>query len=95
MNARQGKEVPKQAHPERPAATARFKRIMARMALVSLLAAVIAVIIVARDPDVPIHALIATGLGVGLTVLLGTALMSLAFLSSSAGYDEPPETRDQ
>ncbi len=68
-------------------ATARFKRIMVRMALVSLVAAIVAVLIVARDPGVPIHALIATGLGVGLSVLLGTALMSLSFLSSSGGYD--------
>jgi hypothetical protein len=32
--------------------------------------------------------LIATALGVGLTVLLGTSLMALAFLSSSTGHDE-------
>jgi hypothetical protein len=85
---------------KRANATARFKRIMARMAIVSLLAAVVAAFIVAQDPDVPIHALIATGLGVGLTVLLGTALMSLAFLSSAGGYDaesgrSQSENRDQ
>jgi hypothetical protein len=32
--------------------------------------------------------LIATGLGVGLMVLLGIALMTLAFLSNSSGHDE-------
>ena len=31
--------------------------------------------------------LIATALGCGLTVLLGTALMSLVFLSNSSGHD--------
>ncbi len=78
--------------PDQPAkraiATARFKRIMVRMALVSVLAAIIAVALVAQDPDAPFHVLLATGLGVGLTVLLGTALMSLTFLSSSGGYDQ-------
>ena len=68
------------------------------MALVSLLAAVVAVVIVARsDPGLHIHMLIATALGVGLTVLLGTALMSLAFLSASSGHDEDaahPQKKD-
>ena len=34
-----------------------------------------------------IHMLIATGLGVGLSVLLGIALMTLVFLSNRAGHD--------
>lgn len=61
---------------------------MARMAVVSLVAAIVAVALVAQDPDAPFHVLLATGLGVGLSVLLGTALMSLTFLSSSGGYDQ-------
>jgi hypothetical protein len=32
--------------------------------------------------------MIATALGVGLTVLLGTGLMTLVFLSSDSGHDE-------
>ena len=32
--------------------------------------------------------IIATALGVGLTVLLGTGLMTLVFLSASSGHDE-------
>ena len=71
-----------------PSAIARFRRIMTIMALVSLVTAAIAVAIVAAgDPGVHIHMLIATGLGVFLTVLLGTALMSLGFLSASSGHD--------
>ena len=35
-----------------------------------------------------IHMVIATTLGVGLTVLLGTGLMLLVFLSSGSGHDE-------
>jgi hypothetical protein len=32
--------------------------------------------------------LIATALGIGLTVLVGTGLMTLAFISNSSGHDE-------
>jgi len=72
----------------RKSAIARFRRMMQRMALVALLAAMVAVILVAwGDPEWHVHMLIATGLGVFLTVLLGTTLMSLAFLSSSSGHD--------
>ncbi|MDE2560698.1 MAG: hypothetical protein KGL48_00495 [Sphingomonadales bacterium] len=34
---------------------------------------------------------IATGLGIGFTILLGGALMGLAFLSSGTGHDEAVE----
>lgn len=67
----------------------RFKQAMKWMALLSVVVAAIAVILVARGDDgVHIHMLIATALGAGLTVLLGTALMLLAFLSASSGHDE-------
>ena len=67
----------------------RFWRIMRLTALLSIIVAAIAVILVARgDQSVHIHMLIATALGVGLTVLLGTALMTLSFLSSKSGHDE-------
>ena len=66
----------------------RFRRIMKIMALVSLLTAILAVVLVAWGSDGwHIHMLIATALGVGLTVFLATGLMSLAFLSSSSGHD--------
>lgn len=58
------------------------------MALVALLAAGTAVLFVARgEPELKIHMLIATALGAGLSVLLGSALMTLAFLSSGSGHD--------
>ena len=66
----------------------RFRRIMRWMALSSVAVAAAAVVAVAwGDEEWRIHMLIATALGAGLTVLLGTALMSLAFLSSSSGHD--------
>ena len=67
----------------------RFRRIMTWMALFAIVIAAIAVLLVARgDEGVHVHMLIATALGVGLTVLLATALMTLMFLSSSSGHDD-------
>ncbi|QNM81937.1 hypothetical protein H8M03_07780 [Sphingomonas sabuli] len=67
----------------------RFRRAMKWLALLSIVIAAIAVLLVARGDDgVHIHMLIATALGVGLTVLLGTGLMVLSFLSSSSGHDD-------
>jgi hypothetical protein len=57
--------------------------------LLSIVIAAIAVVLVARgDRTVHIHMLIATALGIGLTVLLGTGLMTLVFLSADSGHDE-------
>lgn len=67
----------------------RFRRIMRLGAIFSVLVAAIAMLWVALGEDgAGPHALIATALGAGLTVLLGTALMTLAFLSSSSGHDD-------
>jgi uncharacterized oligopeptide transporter (OPT) family protein len=66
-----------------------FKRAFKWLVLLSVVVAAIAVILVARgDEEAHIHMLIATALGVGLTVLLGTTLMLLTFLSASSGHDE-------
>jgi hypothetical protein len=67
----------------------RFWRIFRLLSILSIVIAAIAVLLVARgDKTVHIHMLIATALGVGLMVLLGTALMTLTFLSSSSGHDD-------
>ncbi len=59
------------------------------MVLLSIVVAAIAVILVTRGQGpVSIHLVIATSLGVGLTVLLGTSLMTLVFLSAESGHDE-------
>ena len=66
-----------------------FRRIMRWLALFAVAVAALAVAIVAHgDSGLHIHMLIATALGVGLTVLLATALMTLAFLSSKSGHDD-------
>jgi hypothetical protein len=71
----------------------RFWRIFRLLAVLSMLIAAIAVLLVARgDSTIHIHMLIATALGIGLTVLLGTGLMTLIFLSADSGHDD--EVRD-
>ena len=73
----------------RHATMQRFWRIFRLLALLSIVIAAVAVFIVARgDSGVHVHMLVATALGVGLTVLLGTGLMTLTFLSSSGGHDD-------
>ncbi len=70
-----------------------FWRIFRLLALLSIVIAVIAVVLVARgDPTLHIHMLIATALGIGLTVLLGTGLMALVFLSANSGHDDAAVT---
>lgn len=72
----------------RQSAWLRFRRIMRWMSLVAILTAAVAVYAVMRgEPEIQIHMLIATALGAGLTVLLGAALMTLAFISSGSGHD--------
>jgi hypothetical protein len=66
-----------------------FIKIMRWAALFSLAVAGVAVALVAQgDTTVRVHMLIATALGVGLSVLLGIALMTLVFLSSRMGQDD-------
>ena len=67
----------------------RFWRVFRLLALFSAVIGAIAVALVARGQDeVRIHMLIATGVGIALTVLVGTALMTLTFLSASSGHDD-------
>ena len=67
----------------------RFWRIFRLLVPLSIVVAAIAVVLVsAGDPTFHINMLIATALGVGFTVLLGTSLMTLVFLSADSGHDE-------
>lgn len=80
----------------RQAVMHRFWRIFRLLALLSVTIAAIAVFLVIRGEASPsIHLIIATALGAGLTVLLGTALMTLVFLSAESGYDEPPHIDEE
>lgn len=67
----------------------RFRRGMKWAALLSIAVAGLAVLFVASgDEGVHLHMMIATALGAGLTVLLGTGLMMLTYLSASSGHDD-------
>ncbi len=68
---------------------AQFRRIFRLLALFSMVIAALAVALVASGGGGEhVHMLVATALGVGLTVLLGTGLMTLVFLSARSGHDE-------
>ncbi len=71
-------------------AWARYRRLMRGMALVSFAAVVVALgwLRLTMGDALTIHMMIATAAGVGLSVMLGAALMGLVFLSSGSGHDE-------
>jgi hypothetical protein len=76
----------------------RFWRIFRLLAVLSAVVAAIAVFIVTSgEGEVHASLIIATALGVGLSMLLGAALMTLVFLSSSTGHDEQaaPKIREE
>jgi hypothetical protein len=67
----------------------RYKRMMRWMVLAAIVAALLALLYLWLDGGpLPLHMMIATFAGVSLTVLVGTGLMGLVFLSSSSGHDE-------
>lgn len=79
--------------PPRPDATAlawsRYRRLMKWMALVSALAALAAVAwLWSVGTEMRLGTILATVAGVGLSVMLGTALMGLVFVSSRGGHDD-------
>lgn len=67
----------------------RYRRVLRWMGLLTLLviAAALAVLY-AVGALVSIHFVIATVLGIGVTMMLMAALMGLVFLSSGTGHDE-------
>jgi hypothetical protein len=79
-----------QADYERAAsAWARYKAMMKWMALAAFVSVLLALIYLKSSGEpVPIHMAIATVAGVGFSVLLGTALMGLVFLSNNSGHDD-------
>lgn len=67
----------------------RFWRIFRLLVLLSIVIAAIGVILVTRgEGPASIHLIIATALGIGFTVLVGTSLMTLVFLSAEGGHDD-------
>jgi len=72
----------------------RFWRMFRLLVLLSAVIAAIGVVLVTRgEGEVHVSLIVATTAGIGLTVLLGTSLMTLVFLSSSSGHDEQAAPR--
>ncbi|MEQ1510020.1 MAG: hypothetical protein ABL909_06415 [Sphingopyxis sp.] len=75
-------------------AWARYRRLMCWMAAIAFVAAAIAIMLLrSRHPDASIHLYIAAAAGLFLSVLLGSGLMGLVFLSAGTGHDEVIENR--
>ena len=69
-------------------AWARYKRLMLWMALVAAVAAALALVYLSASGEpLRLHMVIATIAGVGFSVLVGTGLMGLVFLSNRTGHD--------
>ena len=74
-----------------------LRRVVKGLALITIAVAAIAVLLgIFGTKGVPIQLLIATALGIGLTVLLGTAVMILTFQKSPSGHAEQarPQPKD-
>ena len=70
-------------------AWARYKQLMSWMVIAAVVAVLLALIYLkSTGGPVPIHMMIATIAGVGLSVLLGTALMGLVYFSNHSGHDD-------
>jgi hypothetical protein len=66
-----------------------FWRIFRLLALLSVVIAAMAVYLVTRgEGEIHLSLIVATAAGIGFTVLLGTSLMTLLFLSADSGHDE-------
>ncbi len=67
----------------------RYRNMMKWMVLASVIAVILALVYLgAGGEPMSLHLVIATAAGVGLSVLLGTALMGLVFLSNRTGADD-------
>jgi len=70
-------------------AWARFRRVMRWMMLLTVTMVAGAMVVLHRGSGaISPHVYIATALAIGFTMLLGSALMGLMFLSSGMGHDE-------
>lgn len=74
--------------PPRDDMRRRLSRALRLLAVIAVVVGALSAALVAWMVEgVHVHMLIATALGTGFTVLVGGALMTLVFLSSSSGHD--------
>jgi hypothetical protein len=74
-------------------AWARYKKMMKWMLLAAALTVLAALAWLGSGDTLSIHMIIATTAGVGLSVLVGTGLMGLVFLSNRGGHDDAASGR--
>jgi hypothetical protein len=73
----------------------RYRKMMRWMTLIAVAAAILAVLwLKATGSPMKIHLVVATLAGVFLSVLLGTGLLGLVFVSNSRGHDAAASRRD-
>jgi hypothetical protein len=66
----------------------RFRRLVRWMALVSLTAVAVTLVLFYREfGPISVHFYLATALGVGFATMLMAVLMGLVFVSNSSGHD--------
>jgi hypothetical protein len=84
--------IPRKGGADYGRAAAAWKRywvIMRWMALLSVVTVLLSLIYLKSSGEpVPIHMMIATAAGVGLTILVGSGLMGLLFVSNRSGHDD-------
>ena len=82
-------DLPTHAEERSALAWDRYRRLMKWMLLAAGIAVVLALLWLASDgTPMSIHMIVATIAGVGLSVLVGTALMGLVFVSARSGHDD-------
>lgn len=93
MGAAMVKRSPLDNRDTAEVAWTRYRKLMRGMALVSIGAVILALgwLHLSMGEALTLHMMIATAAGVGLSVMLGAALMGLVFLSSGSGHDEAIE----
>ena len=82
--------TPRRPAEQAPAASEwrRYRALMKWMLLASAVTVGLSLLYLSWFEELRLHMVIATIAGVGLTVLVGTGLMGLVFLSSRTGHDE-------
>ena len=75
-------------------AWARYRKIMRLLMIATVATVVIAIsLLYAYNGAISVHYYIAAALGIAFTMLLGGALMGLAFLSNGTGHDESVDNK--
>ena len=89
--------IPRRPDPARAAAAwEHYRRTTGWMAVLAVFCAGLSLLYLHQSGEtLRLHLVIATILGVGLTILVGTALLGLVFYSSRSGHDDETGRGDE